>query len=504
MPQKEIIIIDDDTNITALAERVLESDNLIVKSFETGKAFIDQLEAQALKPSLLLCDINLPDMSGFELLQRTHAYNSGIPFVMVTSENNPESIIRALRLGATDYIVKPFSPRSFRENVLRILKIQDLRDISSSRRPARIVAGAEDDFSGIIGRSPAMQELYTMISKVAPSSASILIHGESGTGKELVARAIHDSSSRAGKPFRALNCAAIPAELLESELFGHKKGAFTGADSRHIGIFEASTGGTIFLDEIGDMPLPLQAKLLRVLQESKIRPVGSNDEVSIDVRIVAATHQDLPTLVKQKKFREDLYFRLNVVPLEIPALRMRPEDFPLLVGHFLKKFSLLHNRDIETINPRVIQAFHDYSWPGNVRELENAIERAVLLTDKNHLDTQDFSWILDAGAPRELSHKSSSEMTHANTSASMNGNAHSSSGAPLNIPMMTQPIENTAGYFKIPLTVSLKELEEQYIQAYCKAHPKMSREDVASGLGINRKTLYRKFQELRELGGGNA
>ncbi|MEO5668471.1 MAG: sigma-54 dependent transcriptional regulator, partial [Bdellovibrionota bacterium] len=372
MPPKEIIIIDDDSNITTLAERVLESDDLVIKSFGSGRAFIDQLEAETLKPSLLVCDINLPDMKGFELLQRTHAYNSNIPFVMLTSDNNPDSIIRALRLGATDYIVKPFSPRDFRENILRILKIQDLRELSS-RRPSRIVSGADDDFGGIIGRSPAMRELYTMISKVAPSSASILIHGESGTGKELVAHAIHDSSPRAGKPFRALNCAAIPVELLESELFGHKKGAFTGADSRHVGLFEASTGGTIFLDEIGDMPLPLQAKLLRVLQESKIRPVGSNDEISIDVRIVAATHQHLPTLVKQKRFREDLFFRLNVVPLEIPSLRQRPEDFPLLVGHFLKKFSLLHNRDIETVSPRVFQAFHEYSWPGNVRELENTI-----------------------------------------------------------------------------------------------------------------------------------
>lgn len=489
MPHKEIIIIDDDPNITSFAERVLQSDDLTVRSFAAGKSFLEQLQAETLKPSLLLCDINLPDINGFELLQRTHAYNPGIPFVMVTSENNPESIIRALRLGATDYIVKPFSARDFRENVTRILKIQDLRELSS-RRPSRIVAGVDQDFAGIIGRSPAMLALYTMISKVAPSSASILIHGESGTGKELVAHAIHDSSPRADKPFRALNCAAIPAELLESELFGHKKGSFTGADTRHIGIFEASTGGTIFLDEIGDMPLPLQAKLLRVLQESKIRPVGSNDEINIDVRIVAATHQDLPTLVRQKRFREDLYFRLNVVPLEIPALRNRPEDFPLLVGHFLKKFSLGHGRDIETISPRVIQAFYDYSWPGNVRELENAVERTVLLSDKKHLDTKDFSWILDASDPRELSSASAAPKPLEQTRT---------------IPVSDLACEDPANsYFKVPLTISLRELEEQYIQAYCRAHPKLSREEVASGLGINRKTLYRKFQERRDLKEGMA
>jgi two-component system, NtrC family, response regulator HydG len=496
MPHKEIILIDDDINILALAERVLENEALDLKCFANGTDFIQQLEAQALKPSLLLCDINLPDMKGFELLQRTHAYNPGIPFVMVTSDQNPDSIIRALRLGATDYIVKPFSPRDLRENVLRILKIQDLRDLGK-KRPQRIVPGVDDDFSGIIGRSPAMQRLYSTISKVAPSTASILVHGESGTGKELVARALHESSPRANKPFKAINCAAIPGELLESELFGHKKGSFTGADSKHVGLFEAATGGTIFLDEIGDMPLLLQAKLLRVLQDSKIRPVGSNEEITIDVRIVAATHQNLPTLVQEKRFREDLFFRLNVIPLEIPALRDRPEDFPLLVGHFLKKFSQLHNKNIETIHPRVIQAFHEYAWPGNVRELENAIERAVLLSDKSHLDAVDFSWILDASEPKELRPHNDASSVSVSHNVLMNGNGHapSSNGSSSHFASNAEEIHN---YFKVPLSVSLKELEDKYIQAYCQAHPHLSREDVAAGLGINRKTLYRKFQDLKE------
>lgn len=472
---KEIIIIDNDPNTTSIAERMLVRDDLVVKSFATGKAFLEQLEAETLKPSLLLCDTHLPDMTGFDLLQRTHAYKSSIPFVMVTTENSPDNIIRALRAGATDYIVKPFSPRDFRDNVMRILKIQDLRD-RSARRPSRIVTGEHEDFGGIIGRSPAMRELYSMITKVAPSSASILIHGESGTGKELVAHAIHDASPRADKSFRALNCAAIPAELLESELFGHKKGSFTGANTCHVGIFEASAGGTIFLDEIGDMPVPLQAKLLRVLQDSKVRPVGSTDEIAIDVRIVAATHQDLPTLVKEKKFREDLFFRLNVVPLEIPALRDRKEDFTLLVGHFLKKYSMMHNRNVETIHPRVIQAFHDYSWPGNVRELENTIERAILLSEKTHLDTQDFAWILASGEAGQLQ--------------------DSSIEAPSAMP--TESTDSAGnGFLSVSLGLSLKELEEIYIQAYCKAHPKKSRENMASELGINRKTLYRKFQEIR-------
>jgi len=306
-----------------------------------------------------------------------------------------------------------------------------------------------------------MQDLFQTMAKVAPSSANVLIQGESGTGKELVARAIHDMSDRCDKPFRAINCASIPSDLLESELFGHRKGAFTGASVQHQGLFEASTGGTIFLDEIGDMPILLQSKLLRVLQESKVRPVGSNDEIQVDVRIVAATHQNLGDLVRKKKFREDLYFRLNVIPLVIPPLRMREEDMQVLTEHFLEKFSHLHMKSVTQVSPDVIEAFKKYGWPGNVRELENSIERAVLLTERNELRMEDFGWL----------------------SAKL-----SMPGENFALPV----IEN--GVFKIPLSVSLKELEGRYIKAYCQAHPNMTQEDVATGLGINRKTLYRKFQ----------
>lgn len=313
-------------------------------------------------------------------------------------------------------------------------------------------------FEGVIGNTLAMQKLYLTMAKVSQSSAAILIQGESGTGKELVARCIHKLSDRADKPFLALNCAAIPGDLLESELFGHSKGSFTGAHSDHEGIFKAASGGTIFLDEIGDMPMVLQAKLLRVLQDSKIRPVGSNHETSIDVRILAATNQNLEELVLSKSFREDLYFRLNVIPLQVPPLRERVEDFPLLVDHFVHKFSKLHNKDIESVDPEVMDAFKTYSWPGNVRELENAIERAVLLAESPRLQLKDFTWL-----------------TAVRPEASDDGEM-----------------------FKVPLGIPLRELEAQYIRAYCRAHADLTQEDLAQGLGINRKTLYRKFQSTRD------
>lgn len=310
-----------------------------------------------------------------------------------------------------------------------------------------------------------MQTLFSTISKIAPSSANILVQGESGTGKELIARAIHQASHRAQKPFRAINCAALPAELLESELFGHKKGSFTGADTKHVGLFEASHGGTIFLDEIGDMPPSLQPKLLRVLQDSCVRPVGDNDEIKVDVRIIAATHENLEQLVAKKKFRDDLYFRLNVVPLQAPPLRERLEDVEKLTYHFVKKFSLLHSKKITIVDASVTDIFRQYHWPGNIRELENSIERAILLSESEILCGDDFSWITK---------KLSTTSTNANPEHSL----------------------PTKEYFRIPLGVSLKELETSYIKAYSQAFPNLTQEDVAHGLGINRKTLYRKFAEM--------
>lgn len=312
-----------------------------------------------------------------------------------------------------------------------------------------------------------MRELTASITKIAPSSAGVLIRGESGSGKELVARAIHRMSDRSDKPFRAINCAALPAELLESELFGHKKGAFTGAESKHVGLFEASNGGTIFLDEIGDMPIILQSKLLRFLQDSKIRPVGANDEIQIDVRILAATHQNLEGLVEQKKFREDLFFRLNVIPLWVPPLRERTSDIEPLVKTFVKKYSDLHHKAAKSVDAEVLRELATYKWPGNVRELENAVERAVLLAEGPTLELKDFSWLKSRAESIQANHSADAAMIH-------------------------------DGVFQVPLSVSLKELETQYILAYCRAHPHLTQEGVANGLGINRKTLYRKFHEYRQ------
>jgi two-component system nitrogen regulation response regulator GlnG len=327
------------------------------------------------RPDVVILDVRLPDMSGLDLFRRLHESDAKVPVILMTGFGTAATAIEAMRLGAFEYLVKPPDPDHLTELVARACKISELM-----RVPAKIAdAEPADDASDVlVGRCPAMQEVYKAIGRVAPQDVTVLILGESGTGKELVARAIYHYSRRSGGPFLAINCAAIPENLLESELFGHEKGAFTGADRKRVGKFEQCNGGTLFLDEIGDMTPLTQTKVLRVLQDQQFEPVGGSQTVKTDVRLIAATNRDLPALMAQGRFRGDLYYRLNVSTIRLPSLRDRGDDVPLLVQHFLRRFGQEMGKDVHTVAPEAMDFLRRYPWPGNVRELQSVLKQALL------------------------------------------------------------------------------------------------------------------------------
>ena len=327
-------------------------------------------------PDVILLDLRLPDQSGLEVFQQIRRIDARVPVIFVTIAKGADTAIEAMKQGAYDYLFKPIGLHQLRRVVSEAIEVA-----RRMREPARLVDTPDDgDLSGdsILGSCPAMQEVYKTIGRVASQNVPVLITGESGTGKELVARAIYQHGSRAKEPFLALNCAAIPENLLESELFGHEKGAFTGADRRRIGKFEQCNCGTIFLDEVGDMPAALQAKILRVLQEQAFQRVGGNETISTDVRIIAATHRDLKSASEEGKFRLDLYYRLSVFTIHLPSLRERGDDLAMLVRHYLGRFSGEMERDVVEVAPAAIVRLQDYAWPGNIRELQNVLRQALL------------------------------------------------------------------------------------------------------------------------------
>jgi two-component system response regulator AtoC len=326
-----------------------------------------------------VCDHRLPDLDGISFIAQARKITPAAEVILMTAYGDMEFAVSAIRGGAYDYLAKPFSPEDLVFAVRRIEERENLRDDGK-------VTASEGLFSNIIAESKVMKDLFTTVQRLSAFSTTVLVVGESGTGKELLARAIHQNSPRRAKPFVAINCGAIPENLLESELFGHVKGSFTDATRDKKGLFEEADGGTIFLDEIGEMPLHLQVKLLRALQEQSIRPVGSEESRKIDIRIVAATLRDLEEDVAEGRFREDLFYRLSVVSLEIPPLRARPEDIEVLVTHFMKKHNKRLGLSIKKLDPKALQCLVSYSWKGNVRELENCIERALVLTESDAID----------------------------------------------------------------------------------------------------------------------
>jgi DNA-binding NtrC family response regulator len=378
----KILVVEDDQSQRRIVEYNLKQRGFEITSVESAEKALQILTKGSF--SLLISDMKLPGQSGIELLKHTRASYPEMPVIFMTAFGTIEKAVEAMRLGAFDYITKPFDRDEFLMTVEKALEFQRLKDENVKLRQELDNINV---FSDMIGTSSVMQEIFSTIKKVAATDATVLISGESGTGKELVAKAIHKASDRSRNPLVTVNCAAIPKDLLESELFGHISGAFTGAVKDKIGKFVLADGGTIFLDEIGDLHPELQAKLLRVLQERVIEPVGSNQTVAIDIRIIAATNQDLINKVKEGQFREDLFYRLNVIPINIPPLRNRPEDIPPLVDHFLRKFA--EDREI-TIDHAALAFLTHYSWPGNIRELENIIKRTVIFKDDKKITTDDL------------------------------------------------------------------------------------------------------------------
>jgi two-component system response regulator AtoC len=378
-----VLIVDDEKNIRESIRRYLDTENIESVAAENGLSAKRLLQEKVFSAGIV--DLRMPGMDGLELLRWIREEGPRLPVIMISAYGEVQDAVEAMKLGAQDYVVKPFDPEELIVRLKKVVENQKLRD--------QIDLGGRAEQPGIegLGRSPEMMEIGRTITKVADTPSTVLITGESGTGKEVIARLIHDLSSRSENPFVPVNVGGIPESLLESELFGYERGAFTGAERRKVGLFEVASGGTLFLDEIGEMPGQLQVKLLRVLQDGKVQRLGATDLIPVDARILAATNQDLPQRVRQKTFREDLYYRLNVVHLKVPPLRARIDDLPLLIGQLLGKLNHKLGKSIQEIDPQVVEQLRRYSFPGNVRELENLMERALIFAEGDCLTASDLA-----------------------------------------------------------------------------------------------------------------
>lgn len=456
LTQSNLAIIDDDHEMRLLISDYLKSKGHRVHSFSSAKEALTALGRDGTLAAgtpqgdldAIISDIRMPEMDGIEFTRELKSIRPEIPVTLSTAFGSVETAIEAMRNGAFHYIIKPFKLADLEATLERALEFRKLqRDNTALRHELKKTWS----YSNVIGKSDGMKSIFDLVSRISGATSNVLITGESGTGKEMIAKAIHESGPRANKPFVAINCTAIPENLLESELFGHAKGSFTGAIQRKRGLFEEANGGTIFLDEIGDMNVLLQSKLLRVIQERKIRAVGENTAIDVNVRVIAATHKDLKSAMKEGRFRDDLYYRLSVIPIQIPPLRHRKEDIPLLAEHFLKKYSATSNSRVRGFTRRAISKLMGMKWEGNVRELENVVERAVVLCNDSLVDETDIP---------------------------------------------TPETQNSEEFFGESTQdfPTLTKLEERYIRLIMEKTG--GRKDKASQiLGINRRTLYRKERE---------
>jgi len=445
-PHERILVVDDEEQMRDLLAKVLERKGYEVSVCGDGAEALTLLEREP--ADLVITDVRMPGLNGMEALRAVKELNPEIVVLIMTAFGSIDQAVQAVKEGAYDYINKPFKIDEILLTIQKALEERHLRhEVSTLRQELR----TRYHFENLIGKSRAMQEVFGLIEQVAGSRSTVMVYGKSGTGKELVAKAIHYNSPRSAKAFVAVNCAAIPAELLESELFGHEKGAFTGAIATKVGKFELATGGTLFLDEIGHMRLDLQAKILRALQEREIERVGGTRTIKIDVRVLAATNRDLKKAIEDGTFREDLYYRLNVVPITLPDLKDRQEDIPLLANHFVQKFAPESNPAMREIAKEAMAILMSHTWPGNVRELENVIERAVTLGRGPAVEPRDLPPHLAGG---------------------------------------TNPLERA-----LAKEASLEDLEKDYI-AMILRRTKGHQIRAASILGIDRRTLYRKIRRF--------
>ena len=485
---KTVLVVDDDPTQRRLIQAVLEREGFAVIHAQSGDEALQRLTS-GVKADVVLLDLIMPGASGLETLAEMRARGFEQPVIVVTATGGIDTVVQAMQAGAIDFFVKPASPERIIVSIRNALSMGALRgEVDRLKKHAT----NRTTFDDLIGASAPMQMVKRLGERAAKSGIPILITGESGVGKEVIARAVHGSSERAGKPFVAVNCGAIPENLVESILFGHEKGSFTGAHEKHLGKFQEANGGTLFLDEVGELPLDVQVKLLRALQESEIDPIGAKRSIKVDVRIVSATNRDLSQAVAEGRFREDLYYRLNVFPIEAPSLRERKTDVPALVDAFVRRFNIEEGKSVVGAAPETMAFLTAYDWPGNVRQLENAVYRAIVLADAPYLQPHDFPSISGVAAPPpEAAAEPAPVITVPAATAS----------APADL-AIEPPVRILDGRGHLR---KLDEIERDLIQLAIGIYAGHMSE-VARRLGIGRSTLYRKVREqgLEELvrGGG--
>ncbi|SFS90300.1 sigma-54-dependent transcriptional regulator [Brevundimonas viscosa] len=493
---KTVLVVDDDPTQRRLAQAVLEREGYAVVHAESGGEAIDRLTKGG-GADVVLLDMVMPGMSGLEALAEIRTAGVPTPVIVLTASGGVEAVVKAMQAGAQDFFVKPVSAERLLVGVRNALQLTQLT--AEVGRLKKHVSG-RTSFDDLVGQSAPMRLVRSLGQRAAKSGIPVLVTGESGVGKEVIARALHGASDRAGKPFVAVNCGALPANLVESILFGHEKGAFTGAHDKHLGKFAEANGGTLFLDEIGELPLDMQVKLLRALQEGEIDPVGGKRPVKVDVRIVSATNRDLAEQVREGRFREDLFYRLNVFPIEAPALRERREDIPALVEHFIARFNVEEGKRVSGCTGETLALLCAFDWPGNVRQLENAVYRAIVLADAPFLQPHDFPAI--SGKSASLLPMEHGEGDRPEPAGRRMVEGSAGSAAPDLPPLPDTPIRilDERGHLR-----TLEEIERDLIQHAIEVYAGHMSE-IARRLGIGRSTLYRKVREqglesaLREAG----
>jgi len=443
----KVFVVDDEKEMTELVQLGLKKRGFQVVTFSNGADAVAALPEHDV--DVVVTDLNMKGMTGLEVCQQVVAARAELPVIMLTAFGSFETAVGAIRAGAYDFVTKPVEIEAL---AIAIRRAAERRQLRGEVKRLREVVASTRGRGDLVGASPAMQQVYTLIDQVSATDATVLITGESGTGKEVVARSIHDRSRRKDGPFVAINCAAVPEALLESELFGHAKGAFTDAKQSRQGLFQQAAGGTLFLDEIGEMALALQPKLLRAIQERKVRPVGAENEITTDVRLIAATNRDLEDMVEDKRFREDLYYRINVIHIPLPPLRARGGDVLLLANHLLRQYAVVFDKKVLSLSQAAAERLVTYDWPGNVRELGNCLERAVALAHFEEIQVEDLpDKVRQQKSPRP----------------SLSGN-------------------------DVPELLTLEEVERRHVLRVLEAcHG--NRTDAAKVLGLDRKTLYRKL-----------
>jgi DNA-binding NtrC family response regulator len=491
---KTVLIVDDDPAQRRLMQAVVEKHGFRVTQADSGQAALDVVDGgNPHGVHVVLLDLVMPGLSGMETLEILSKRIPELPVIVLTAQAGIDVAVRAMQAGAVDFFVKPASPERIGVGLRNALK---LRELSGEVTRLKTAQSGALGFDQMVADAPVMQQVVRLGQRAAASNIPILITGESGVGKELIARAIQGASDRAGKPFVTVNCGAIPENLVESILFGHEKGSFTGADKKHDGKFKEADGGTLFLDEVGELPLDMQVKLLRALQEHEVDPVGAKKPVKVDVRIISATNRDMAEQVKDGAFREDLFYRLNVFPIEAPPLRERKEDIPALVDHFIQRFNAQEGRNVQGASGATMDLLCAQEWPGNVRQLENAVFRAVILCDGGELAPEDFpqlSGMVPSVAARPAPAPAPSEGDDENHTVDLGA-----PGAPEAAAMADHaakgelspvPIVDENGHLR-PLEAIERDLIQYAIETYA---GRMA--EVARRLGIGRSTLYRKVRE---------